>query len=641
MTEFDDLDSHVVREAASKSLVEHIFFQADKQISHEQGQALARIVIVSLISLFAMLHAAFDPHDGLSTAELTLGPAYALFSIVHYRWISTTPFAPHWRRYMVIVLDLAFTGYVTYAFGLGGLGFYPVFLWIVIGNGLRFGPRYLRLATLVGITSFGIATLLNGVLVAHPGVAIGLMLGLVLMPRLFLAMINRLADANQLLAHKKEEAEYQASHDVLTGLPNRAMLEDILHRAIAQAEREGTHLAVVFIDVDGFKSINDNFGHAAGDLLLKQVAHCLSGSIRGSDTVARLGGDEFIVLLESCGDAATVAAIVGQLFACVGRYYRIGHQETYVTWSCGVAVFPGDGRSASTLIKNADTAMYQAKAAGPNQYRLYDRAMSAEVAKQLELRESLRRGIDHAQFEVHYQPQVPLVDGRLRDVEALVRWRHPERGLLYPGEFIGTAEQTGLIVPIGYQVLEQALADARRWRDRGLGEIRVHVNISPHQLADAGFTDQLGALCGKYDWSPARLGLEITESMLIADMDSVGHVLARLRSQGFIISLDDFGTGFSSLAYLKSLPIDRLKIDRSFVRDIPEDAYDCTLVEATLMIGKQLGLGLIAEGVENNVQMDWLRERGCDQMQGFLFAPGLPVDELERVIGSPNDWPHA
>ncbi|MCG6965600.1 MAG: EAL domain-containing protein [Chromatiaceae bacterium] len=258
--------------------------------------------------------------------------------------------------------------------------------------------------------------------------------------------------------------------------------------------------------------------------------------------------------------------------------------------------------------------------------------MSAEVAEQLELRESLRRGIEQRQFEVHYQPQVSLPGERIENVEALVRWRHPLRGLLYPGDFIDAAEQTGLIVDIGYLVLEQAVADARCWREQGLGEIRVHVNISPHQLTQPGFVDRVRRMCETHRCPPASLGLEITENTLISDLDATSDVLARLRGDGFIISMDDFGTGFSSLGYLKSLPIDRLKIDRSFVRDIPGDAYDCTLIEATLMIGRQLGLGLIAEGVETPEQRAWLVQRGCTQMQGFLFAPALPAARLEAML---------
>ena len=634
MVESDDLDGHLVREAAAKSLVDHIFFEADAQSSHERGQALARIAITATVALLLLLHTATTatPLSGRSELNLLVGIGYAVFSVPYYRWIIRQPRCCRWRRYLVIALDLGVTAYFTFAFGLAGLGFYAGFLWVIIGNGLRYGPHYLAVAAALGTAFFLLATLGNGSLSSQPGIVMGLLLGLLLMPRFFLAMIHRLGDANRLLAKKKQEAEYQATHDALTGLPNRTLLEGILARELAAAKRDGLRLAVAFIDLDSFKSINDNFGHHAGDELLRQFAACLQGRVRGSDTVARLGGDEFIVLLHNCGDPGTVAAVVGQLFACSGRYYRIGHQETYVTWSCGVAVYPHDGNSGSALIKHADTAMYQAKSAGSGQFRLYDVAMSAEVAEQLELRESLRRGIEQRQFEVHYQPQVSLPGERIENVEALVRWRHPLRGLLYPGDFIDAAEQTGLIVDIGYLVLEQAVADARCWREQGLGEIRVHVNISPHQLTQPGFVDRVRRMCETHRCPPASLGLEITENTLISDLDATSDVLARLRGDGFIISMDDFGTGFSSLGYLKSLPIDRLKIDRSFVRDIPGDAYDCTLIEATLMIGRQLGLGLIAEGVETPEQRAWLVQRGCTQMQGFLFAPALPAARLEARL---------
>ena len=632
MTGEQDLDSHVVREATAKSLVDHIFFQADAQISHEQGQALARIAITSVIAFVLLAFAAVEQDRSIAPFNLILAPGYALFSVAYYRWIAGHPLCCRWRRYLVILLDLGMTGYVSFLFDLAGLGFYAVFLWIIIGNGLRFGPHYLVVATAVGTASFLAATWLNGTLTAHPGIVVGLVLGLLMMPRFFLAMIHRLADANRLLARKKEEAEYQASHDVLTGLPNRALLENILAHSLSQAEREGTRLAIVFIDLDSFKAINDNFGHAMGDELLQATARCLRARVRASDTVARLGGDEFIVLLEDCGEPSDVAAIVDQLFGCSGRYYRIGHHETYMTWSSGVAVFPNDGTDSGTLIKNADTAMYQAKAAGINQFRLYDALMSAEVAEQLRLRDALRRAIDKGQFEVHYQPQVSFPEARVANVEALLRWRHPDRGMLLPAAFLAAAEQSGLIVPLGQWVIEQAIADASRWRGEKIGDLKVHVNVSPHQLAQPGFIDAVCGLCEQYRWSPADLGLEITEGTLIDDLDVVSKTLAQLRRRGFVISLDDFGTGFSSLAYLKSLPIDRLKIDRSFVRDIPHDAYDRTLVEATMRIAEHLGLTLVAEGVEKTAQRDWLVQRGCLHMQGFLFAPALTAEGLETLL---------
>ena len=630
----EDLDGHVVREASEKSLVDHVFFQADTQISHEQGQALARIVIATLVTLVLFgLSVVGPPRPGL-LSSLLIGAAYALISLVYYRWVTNRPHEYLWRRYIVIVTDLGLTGYVNYRFGVAGLGFYPIYLWVVIGNGLRFGSHYLMVATAVGIVFFLLSNGMSGTVASQPGIFVGLLAGLLLMPKFFLAMIRRLADANRILARKKLEAEHQATHDLLTGLPNRSLLEDRVSQAVAQAKSTASNLAVVFIDLDNFKSINDNFGHEAGDQLLSQIAECLTRSVRDTDTVARLGGDEFIVLLENCGDANSVAAIVDQLFGCSGRYYRIGHRETYVTWSCGVAVYPHDGVTGSDLVRNADTAMYQAKEAGLNLFRLYDTEMSSDVARQLALRDALRRAIENHQFEVHYQPQVSFPGGEITNLEALVRWRHPERGLLYPGEFIAAAEKTGLIVQIGIQVLEQSLKDACRWRDEGLGEFRMHVNVSPHQLVQTEFTDVLTGLCERSGWSPENLGLEITESVLIDDAGQGRAILEGLRRLGVVVSLDDFGTGFSSFSYLKQLPIDRLKVDRSFVNDIPDDDYDCTLVEATLMIARQLGIGLVAEGVESKIQFDWLSEHGCTQMQGFLFAPGLAAAELEEFVRS-------
>jgi diguanylate cyclase (GGDEF)-like protein len=402
------------------------------------------------------------------------------------------------------------------------------------------------------------------------------------------------------------------------------MLEDHMALALAQAQRNGTLAAVVFIDLDSFKAINDNFGHHFGDLLLKEVANCLKAHVRAGDTVARLGGDEFIVLIEGLVDAAEIAGVIERVFGCVGRYYRIGEYQTYVTWSGGIALYPQDGRDAQTLIKHADTAMYRAKAAGANQFRLYDAAMSEDVASQLSLRDELRHAIDEGQFRVHYQPLVEATSQRITAVEALVRWQHPTRGLVAPGVFIDLAEQTGLIVPIGKWVLQQACRDVSAWWQEGLGGLTVHVNVSARQLAQTDFAEITLDLLEHCGLPPQALAIEVTESALIEDAGVAETLFKSLKQAGVAISLDDFGTGYSSLAYLKRFDVDHIKIDRSFVAGIPTDADDCALVEAIIAIGDRLGCLVIAEGVETVNQMDWLAARGCLVMQGYHF--GVPVD---------------
>ena len=544
MTGEQDLDSHVVREVTAKSLVDHIFFQADAQISHEQGQALARIAITSVIALVLLAYAAVDQGGSIAPFNLILAPGYALFSVAYYRWIAGHPLCCRWRRYLVILLDLGMTGYVSFLFDLAGLGFYAVFLWIIIGNGLRFGPHYLVVATGVGTASFLSATWLNGTLTAHPGIVVGLVLGLLMMPRFFLAMIHRLADANRLLARKKEEAEYQAGHDVLTGLPNRALLENILGHSLLQAEREGTRLAIVFIDLDSFKAINDNFGHAVGDELLQATARCLRARVRASDTVARLGGDEFIVLLEDCGEPSEVAAIVDQLFGCSGRYYRIGHHETYMTWSSGVAVFPNDGTDSGTLIKNADTAMYQAKENGRNRYCFYTSEMNSRAIDRLVLENKLRVALERDEFELWYQPQYDLRDGRITGVEALLRWRRPGVGLVSPQEFVPLLEETGLIVPVGTWVLHAASRQMMNWRRRGGAPLRLAVNLSTSQFMEPNLERVVAGALGASGLEPRYLELEITESSLMQNQEMAASTLERLNATGVGVVIDDFGTGY-------------------------------------------------------------------------------------------------
>jgi diguanylate cyclase (GGDEF)-like protein len=629
---FDDL---LIQQGAKRSALNYMFFQASPEVTHEEAQSFARVVIVGLLVLMF----GYQVVRGAPGYYFGLACAYGAVSVGHYLTVRHWPHRFLWRRYISMTADLALSGYMTYELGLSGLAFYPLFLWIVVGNGLRFGVHHLRVATLLGIGSFAAATLGNGILQEHGGIVAGLLLGLVLMPKFFLVMVERLAEANQALKDEKERAEFMARHDTLTGLPNRAMLEDHMTLALAKAQREGTLAAVVFIDLDSFKAINDNFGHHVGDLLLKEVAKCLKTHVRAGDTVARLGGDEFIVLIEGLTDTVEIATVIERVFGCVGRYYLIGEYQTFVTWSSGVAIYPRDGQDAQTLIKHADTAMYRAKAAGSNQFRLYDAAMSDHVASQLSLRDELRRALDEDQFRVHYQPLVDAPTQRITAVEALVRWQHPTRGLVAPGEFIEVAEQTGLIVPIGQWVLTQACRDASDWWRDGLGGLTVHVNVSARQLAQADFAESTLDILERCGLPPQALAIEVTESALIEDASTAEALFQTLKRTGVSISLDDFGTGYSSLSYLKRFDIDHIKIDRSFVSGLPGDADDCALVEAIVAIGDHLGCVVIAEGVEATSQMDWLSARGCLLMQGYLFGPPVSADALAARLRQPPPQP--
>jgi diguanylate cyclase (GGDEF)-like protein len=631
----NDLDGLLIQQGPKRSFLSYVFFQASPETTHEQAQAFARVVIVGLIALMFLVR-------GLTSGDyyyFEVAAAYLAVSVAHVLVVRHWPDRFLWRRYLSILADLGMAGFTVHEMGITGLGFYPLFLWIVVGNGLRFGIHHLQVATVVGLLALFVPTYLTGIALAHPGVVIGLLAGLLLMPKFFMVMIKRLAEANQALKEEKDRAEFMAHHDTLTGLPNRAMLEDHMALALAKAQRNGTLAAIVFIDLDSFKAINDNFGHHFGDLLLKEVANCLKAHVRGGDTVARLGGDEFIVLIEGLVDAAEIAGVIERVFGCVGRYYRIGEYQTYVTWSGGVALYPQDGRDAQTLIKHADTAMYRAKAAGANQFRLYDAAMSEDVASQLSLRDELRHAIEEEQFLVHYQPLVEATSQRITAVEALVRWQHPTRGLVAPGEFIEVAEQTGLIVPIGQWVLQQACRDVSALWQEGLGGLTVHVNVSARQLAQADFAESTLDVLERCGLPPQALAIEVTESALIEDAGVAKTLFQSLKRAGVAISLDDFGTGYSSLAYLKRFDVDHIKIDRSFVVGVPTDADDCALVDAIIAIGDRLGCLVIAEGVETVSQMDWLAAHGCLVMQGYYFGAPMGADALAARLREPRPQP--
>ena len=629
---FDDL---LVQSGKRKSLLSYVFFQASEEVSHEVAQAFARILIVSLLTLFFLVSAL----KGGDRSYVFIGLAYGGLAVAHYFLIVRFPDRHLWRRYLVIAADLGMVSYSAGELGLSGLGFYPLFLWIVIGNGLRFGVHYLRVSTVVGLVGFVLASWQADTLSSHPGVVFGLGLGLLMMPKFFMVMIKRLAEANHALMEERDKAEFMAKHDALTGLPNRALLEDHLELALAKARRDGSLAAIVFIDLDSFKSINDNFGHQFGDMLLKKVGACLRSHVRAADTVARLGGDEFIVLIEDLKEPSEVAFVVERAFGCVGRYYRLGDYQTFVTWSGGVAIFPQDGADAQTLIKHADTAMYRAKASGTNQLRFYDGRMSEEVAAQLALRDELRKAIELGQFEVLYQPIVAGLGGRIAAVEALLRWNHPTRGLVAPDAFIRVAEQTGLIVPIGRHVLELACRDLAEWRRAGHVDLTVHVNVSARQLAHADFVDVVLAVLDHAALPPQALALEVTESTLIEDTATAETLFSALKDLGVAISLDDFGTGYSSLAYLKRFSIDHIKIDRSFVAGIPGDPSDCTLVEAILAIAERFGAVVVAEGVETATQAEWLRAHDCPLMQGWHFGRPMPAGALLARLDAASPRP--
>jgi diguanylate cyclase (GGDEF)-like protein/PAS domain S-box-containing protein len=437
---------------------------------------------------------------------------------------------------------------------------------------------------------------------------------------------------------KAQEAriEHLAYHDALTGLPNRAMLMDRLAQALSQAQRRDQQVAVLFIDLDRFKLVNDSLGHAVGDQLLQEIARRLRGALREDDTVARVGGDEFQVITSNVAGSVDVARIAEKLMRALGEPFTLEGQELHVTASIGVSLFPRDGASGELLLKYADTALYEAKGEGRNGYRFFSPEMNAQAHGRLRLENDLRRAVERHELVLHYQPQLDLATGEVCAVEALVRWRHPVRGLVLPNAFIPMAEETGLVLGIGKWVLDEACRQVAEWQRGGLADnlspLRVAVNISARQLQRPGLDGAVRRALSRSGLAPQCLELEITESSVMLDPQHAQSVLQSLRDLGVQLSIDDFGTGYSSLAYLKRLPLDRLKIDRSFIGGIPADSDDAAIVETIIVMTHKLGLRVIAEGVETLEQRLQLVRQGCDEMQGFLLAHPVPAEELPPLL---------
>lgn len=432
--------------------------------------------------------------------------------------------------------------------------------------------------------------------------------------------------------HSEERLEHIAHHDALTGLPNRVLLNDRIDTALRRAQRSDTMVAVVFLDLDRFKDINDSFGHATGDLVLKQVASRISETVREEDTVARLGGDEFVILMEDIDDAAFVEQASQRIVTCLNPPISAEHQEFFIGASLGISVFPRDGNDAESLIRNADTAMYQAKREGRNAIQQYSEKQTEAARQRMRLETALRRAVEHEAFEVWLQPQVELGAGALTGFEALCRWRDPERGMVPPSDFIPVAEATGLIIPIGEFMLRRVARLLAAWHATYERVPRIAVNVSGRQLRRLDFLSSVCTILEEEQCRPDWIELEVTESDILKDAEPAIATLYGIREMGIGLSLDDFGTGFSSLSYLKRLPIEMIKIDRSFIDGLPGDANDRAIVQAVLAMGRSLGLRVLAEGVETPAQVSALRLMGCTLAQGYRFGkPAVPDTFLEMV----------
>jgi len=430
----------------------------------------------------------------------------------------------------------------------------------------------------------------------------------------------------------EEAVKFVATHDALTGLPNRVMFNQRLTHALVQAERYGWRLGVFFIDLDRFKIINDTLGHDAGDQLLREVARRVTETLRAADTVARLGGDEFVVLVEQVSDPRDLAGVAQKLITVLGSGFPLSGAEYHVTASIGVATYPDDGGDVQTLLKNADIAMYRAKEQGRNAFQFYSAQMNVHSLERLALESGLRRALDRRELVLHYQPQVDIRRGHITGMEALVRWQHPELGLISPDRFIGIAEETGLVVPIGEWVLRTACEAQRAWERLGIPGIRVAVNLSARQFVHGDLLRDVMRALEQTGCHPSALELEITESMVMHNPERAVELIHQLKDMGVRVAIDDFGTGYSSLANLKRFPIDSVKIDRSFILDIPGDKGDVAITQAVIAMAHSLGLKVIAEGVETRQQFNFLRKQRCDEMQGYYFSAALPLEQATSLL---------
>ncbi|AME27166.1 EAL domain-containing protein [Caballeronia sordidicola] len=432
----------------------------------------------------------------------------------------------------------------------------------------------------------------------------------------------------------EDSIRHMALHDALTGLPNRALLEERIQQALLHSDRDGRDVAVVFLDLDQFKLINDSLGHSAGDELLKTAAHRMVKCVRSIDTVARLGGDEFVIVLFDAPDNMEgIAHTLQRIQDEIAQPFQVGAQKLQVTCSMGVAIYPENGTDIDTLLMNADAAMYCAKDMGRNNYQFYASEMNAKVQEKLVLQDGLRRAIEHNEFLLLYQSQIDLLSGRIIGVEALIRWQHPELGVISPNRFIPLAEETGLIVPIGEWVLQTACKQNKAWQDAGMPLIRLSVNVSARQFAEKNLTHRVARALADSGLEACYLELELTESLIMQDVPQAIIKMEALQTMGVQMSIDDFGTGYSSLSALKQFPVCRLKIDQSFIRDVPANPDDKAIAMAVISLGHMLNLKVIAEGVETEQQLAFLRENECDEAQGYLFSRPVSADEIVTMLG--------
>ena len=428
------------------------------------------------------------------------------------------------------------------------------------------------------------------------------------------------------------EMSHMAQHDVLTNLPNRTLLQDRLTQAIATASRNNFRIAVLFLDLDGFKHINDSLGHATGDRLLQLVAKRLLAAVRTSDTVSRLGGDEFVILLSEVAHAGDAGVKASKILSALGAPFEIEQNTLRITASIGVTTYPEDGQSAELLMRNADLAMYQAKEKGRSTYQFFEKGMNIRAVERQSIEGDLRCALERNEFVMHYQPKIDLKTGEITGVEALIRWQHPKRGLVGPLQFISIAEDSGLMLPIGKWALRESCRQAKAWQDAGLAPVEMAVNVSSVEFRNDEFLEGISMVLKETGLEPRCLELELTESVLMQHAEFSVPVLQQLKAMGVRLAIDDFGTGYSSLSYLRQFPIDTLKVDQSFIHEINADTDEATIISAVINMGCRMKHRVIAEGVETAEQLAFLRAHGCDEGQGYYFSRPMPAEKTAKLL---------
>ena len=454
-----------------------------------------------------------------------------------------------------------------------------------------------------------------------------------------LATVEQQTDEINQFPKRLDQLARQAFRDSLTSMPNRALFMDRLSHALTRTERRGEQLAVLFLDLDRFKVVNDSLGHSVGDQLLVGVSQRLAACLRPEDTIARLGGDEFAILLEDVKDDRAPTSVADRLTAELQQPFKVEGREVVITVSIGIAMSTAKRMTPEDILRDADLAMYHAKGKGKARYEVFDKSMNAPAQERMDLELDLRNAVTRGEFTLHYQPVVDLPSGRITEVEALVRWKHPQRGLLFPADFVGLSEETGLIVPLGRWVLHEACRQTRQWQLASPGTpLAISVNISARQLQQPGLVEEIAAVLRETRLDPSTLRLEITETVVMHDAPTTLAKLEALKALGVQLAIDDFGTGYSSLGYLKRFPVDTLKIDRSFVKGIGGNVEDSAIVRAVITVAKSLNLSVTAEGIETADQLEHLRTLGCDHGQGYFFAKPLTSDRVPALLLSTSPW---